>query len=228
MNDLPLSGLRVFVMASSMRDGVPSDMPLDFVSRRSYKRFSCTTIRCDAVFSGRDAADRVLPEHVGARHDGRHPDVHCRFMRGSLRGWPFFAWLPWRQMLEKLQSIIDDRHVSPHEWVLCIQCVCAAGRHRSVASAVCIARVLEQFGVCAVLIMYNGRDNKGRTRLCSDEGCACNAHVLIDDGELQEAAGEYLNGVARDRPMLPHIEVETDHWPCRVRPDTRIAQSFRV
>ena len=83
-------------------------------------------------------------------------------MFGRLRGWPFFTWLPRRSILEKLQATIDDRRASPREWVLCIQCLCAAGRHRSLASAVCVARVLEQFGACAVLVVHNWRDDRGR------------------------------------------------------------------
>ncbi len=228
VREVPLTGLRAFVVVGNVRDQLDRTFPTRFLPRGTFRRVATLCLRCDVVFAGVDAAARVLPGTVHPRHDGRHPDVERRFLHSLLHGLPFFSWLPWREILERLELIAQDDEHPPREWVVIVQCICHRGRHRSVASAVCIARVLEQVGAAAVLLVHDRRDRRGRGRLCGDARCVCHTGPLLPDWDVQNAMGDWLNFVARQSPTLAHMEVETDHWPSAAPPDTQRAQTMRV
>ena len=219
-----LPGLRVFVVAHGRDDAVPRNFPISLLCRGSYRRYATLRIRCDLVFNGTSDEERVLPADIHARHDGRHPAVHHRLLLGRLAGRPFFMHLPWRDILERLEMIVNDCEYRSSEWVLVIHCICARGRHRSVASAVCLARVLEQFGAAAFLMVRDVPDARGRPRMCGHARCPCNTGSLVPDRDFQSYVGPWLNGIARSQPMLPHVEVETDHWPRVAMPYTSSAR----
>ena len=212
----------------NVRNEIDRTFPTRFLPRGTFRPIATLRLRCDGLFAGTDANSRVLPDTVHPRHDGRHPDVQRRFLHSALHGRPFFSWLPWREILERLELIAQDDEHPPCEWVVIVQCLCRAGRHRSVASAVCIARVLEQLGAAAVLLVQDRTDRRGRRRVCGYTRCVCHTGPLLPDWDVQNAMGGWLNAIARQSPRLAHMEVETDHWPSVVPPDTQRAQVLRV
>ena len=56
----------------------------------------------------------------------------------------------------------------------------------------------------------------------------CHTGPLLPDWDVQNAVGRWLNAIARQSPSLAHMEIETDHWPSVVQPDTQRAQVVRA
>ena len=107
-----------------------------------------------------------------------------------------------------------------HGHQLCVR----DGRYASLTCAVCLARVMEQFGASATVLVYEGRARHGIARMCADMRCPCNSGRLIGDHDLRSTMGPWLQGVARAAPGLTNMETDTRRWAETAQRDTSRAQ----
>ena len=221
---LLLEGVRVFVVVSRLDDDMPQDFPLQLVRGHHHIRHVTVNIRCDLLFREVGPVARVLHGHVRPRHDGRHPEAFSRFVRGQSHGRPLFAYLPWRRLMEVVEYMSERYRRDRANRALIIHCVCDDGRYASMTCAVCLARVMEQFGAETTVMVREGGYANGPPRMCDDTRCSCNRGQLLADRDMRAIMGPWLQEVARADPVLANVEMDTRYWPLIVPRDTCRAQ----
>ncbi len=156
----------VVIVVGAADDPIPHAFPAAFLARRNVTLRTAEEVRRPGVHEEDVSATRVLPVNLDETHDGRHPELTYRLMGATWRGDPLFALLPWRAILEAVEGMAEACSPGDDDPALVLHLLCSNGRHRSVAGAVLVGRVLHLLGAVVTMMVCDGDDDTRPPRLC--------------------------------------------------------------
>ena len=186
----------VLIVVGATGDLIPHAFPAAFLARRNATLRTAEAVARHGMHPENMAAAQVLPVNLDETHDGRHPEMTYRLMGARWQGEPLLALLPWRAVLEAVEGISEACTPGEDDPALILHLVCETGRHRSIAGAVLIGRVLHLLGGVVTMMVCDGDDDRRPPRLCRLRRCPCNCGPYPADWEIGLGTARYLMGVA--------------------------------